>query len=147
MYWDSFHEHILSIFELKSKSNLFTPPFSESFPWSIVIPVIVTVPAVVLVATVYLLRTGQRCRNIYKDAKCAARSDLVIENAKRITTLDVATSGIAANNAAKCVTVETKEKEEQRSTKNLDQLKISLPAPSRGYITLAKAMSQDEINV
>ena len=93
---------------------------------------VVIVPIVVLITFVYMVKSGYCCWTTYKDAKSAARSEVVVEQANQVEYHGPFHQVQSASEAFP---------EQPKLPQSMDPLKLPQPASNRGYITLVEAMN------
>ena len=114
----------------------------EPLSLKIIIPVSMASAILSLIVAVYIIKSGYSCSNMRKDARSAAKSELVIENAYQSTDDKASTdnsSVLYINNKTKTTPL----------TSNITPSELSSavkqPMPREGYISLAKAKGQSSV--
>ena len=108
----------------------------ESLSLKVIIPVSMGSAILSLIITVYAIKSGYSCSNMRKDAKSAAKSEIVIENAYQTTGVQASTdnSSVLYINKKSRTTPLT-----SNITQSIESSAVKQAMPSEGYISLAKA--------
>ena len=108
----------------------------EPLSLKIIIPVSMASAILSLIVAVYIIKSGYSCSNMRKDARSAAKSELVIENAYQSTDDKASTdnsSVLYINNKTKTTPLTS------NITLSESSSAVEQSMPSEGYISLAKA--------